>query len=96
MLASNSVVFMPIPRYETLVEESALEVRLLDYIINDGITQTADSFHTLCDPQPYVHFVPVEQDFSDLLRQIEWCESRWSDCYAISQRSTAYVRWVTK
>lgn len=28
MLASNSVVFMPLPRYETWIEESMLEVRL--------------------------------------------------------------------
>ncbi|KAM3568495.1 hypothetical protein VYU27_009380 [Nannochloropsis oceanica] len=66
MLASNSVVFMPMPRREIWSREGLL--------------------------MPWVHFIPVQADFSDLLLRIEECERDLERCEAVSERASKYMK----
>lgn len=42
--------------------------------------------------QPWEHYIPVNEDFSDLLHRVEWCEQHLTDCVEIAERATAYIR----
>ncbi len=42
--------------------------------------------------QPYVHYVPLKDDYSDLLEKIEWCESHPELCKNISANATQWVQ----
>lgn len=51
-------------------------------------------FHSwLCEPwlQPYVHYVPVEYDFSNLESQIEWCKEHDEECKQIARNGRAFL-----
>ena len=37
--------------------------------------------------QPYVHFVPVKEDLSDLIDQIKWCKDHDEECKQIAQNA---------
>ena len=51
-------------------------------------------FHLL---KPYVHYVPVKADLSDLNDQIEWCKNNDSKCKIISLNNEVfYNTYVTK
>lgn len=39
---------------------------------------------------PYVHYVPVKPDLSDLLSQIEWCRAHDKECQEIAQNATQF------
>ncbi len=41
--------------------------------------------------KPYVHYVPVEDDFSDLDERIDWCESNQQEARQIVANARAYV-----
>jgi len=38
--------------------------------------------------KPYIHYVPIKKDLSDLIEQIKWCQSNDDKCKEIAQ--TAY------
>lgn len=40
--------------------------------------------------EPYTHYVPVRDDLSDLLSQVEWCRDHRSECAAIGRRAKAF------
>jgi len=40
---------------------------------------------------PYVHFVPMKKDGSDLLSQIEWAKNNDDLCKWISEQTTKYI-----
>jgi len=42
--------------------------------------------------QPWVHFVPLSVDFSDLEEKLEWCRINDKRCKEISQKATTYMR----
>jgi len=42
--------------------------------------------------RPYVHYVPVKDDFSDLYIQKQWCDRNPEKCKKIIERAQAYVR----
>ena len=44
--------------------------------------------------QAWVHFIPLEPDFSDLLDKIEFCESQLQVCEPISRYSTDFMRYL--
>ncbi len=69
-LASNSVVLMPEPFFESWLREFQL--------------------------QPYVHYVPVKSDFSDLLEQFTWCEENPASCEKIRTKAREYVLNLAK
>lgn len=43
------------------------------------------------DIQPWVHFVPVKQDCSDIVEKLQWCEEHQEECKAIISRANAYI-----
>lgn len=42
--------------------------------------------------RPYVHYVPVKDDFSDLHTQKQWCDRHPDKCKKIVERAQAYVQ----
>ena len=46
-----------------------------------------------CIPtQPWVHYVPLKPDMSDLVEKLEQCEADLPRCEAIAKRATDYIR----
>ena len=41
--------------------------------------------------EPYVHFVPIEPDYSDMNEKIQWCEDNLDEAKVISERATLFV-----
>jgi hypothetical protein len=39
---------------------------------------------------PFVHYVPVKNDFSDLVAMVEWCRANQSKCLQISRNARAF------
>lgn len=47
--------------------------------------------------QPFVHFVPVKQDLSDLLDKIRWCKANDAKCKKIAQNAAKFAStYLTK
>jgi hypothetical protein len=40
--------------------------------------------------EPYQHYVPLRDDFSDLVSQITWCRNHRSECAAIGRRAKEF------
>lgn len=47
---------------------------------------------------PFVHYVPLSNDLSNLLDMIEWAEQHEDECREISARSTEFIQrlWMSK
>ena len=45
--------------------------------------------------QPYVHFIPVNVDGSDLKSQYDWCLNNLDKCKQISDNGTEYMKFYT-
>lgn len=43
---------------------------------------------------PYVHFVPVKADFSDVLEQVQWAEAHQDECHEINRAAKKYINHV--
>ncbi len=41
--------------------------------------------------EPYVHYVPIKNDFSNIIEQIHWAEQNDSICKEIAERSTQFA-----
>ena len=41
---------------------------------------------------PYVHYIPIKNDWSDLLDRIIWCENNQSKCKKINTNAKKYVK----
>lgn len=41
--------------------------------------------------RPFVHYVPLSSDFSDLEEMLEWCKTHDSDCEQISRNATHFM-----
>lgn len=47
--------------------------------------------------EPYVHYVPVKSDLSDLIDQIKWCQKNDDKCKIIAQNAlNFYKKYLTK
>jgi hypothetical protein len=44
-------------------------------------------------PQPWVHYVPLREDFADLWDKVMICEANVKWCAAIAKKATEYVSW---
>jgi hypothetical protein len=42
--------------------------------------------------KPYVHYVPIKDDFSDLYTQKQWCDKNPDKCKTIIRQANAFVR----
>ena len=58
---------------------------------------TALSFAMESKLVPYVHYVPVKRDGSDLLSQLEWAKKNDEKCKWISEQATSYMEslWLS-
>ena len=56
------------------------------------ITPTKDYFHSHI--KPYVHYVPVSPDLSDLKEKYEWAESNPGQARTISNQATNFARYL--
>ena len=47
---------------------------------------------------PFVHYVPVKEDYSNLVEMVEWARMNDNKCKFISQQATAYMEklWNSK
>ena len=47
---------------------------------------------------PFVHYLPLEHDYSNLLEMLEWAEQHQEACQEISKRATDYIErlWLSK
>lgn len=43
-------------------------------------------------PVSYDHYVPIRDDFSDLISQINWCRNHRAECTAIGRRAKSFFR----
>ena len=68
-LASNSVVIMTPPIYESWLMEGKLE--------------------------PYIHYVPMKNDMSDLDDILEWCKKNDDKCKEIAQNARKFIMQFT-
>jgi hypothetical protein len=67
-----------------------LEKLALPGLLFHHITPTKDYFHDVLIP--WVHFVPVKEDLSDLKSKFEWAESNQLEAKRIASRGTEWVR----
>ena len=44
--------------------------------------------------EPWVHFVPIANDFSDLADKLDWCRANDDECRSIAQRARKHAEWV--
>ena len=42
--------------------------------------------------KPYVHYIPLKDDFSDLDEVVEWCKNNDSTCKEIAENSTNFMK----
>jgi hypothetical protein len=42
--------------------------------------------------QPYVHYIPLAEDLSDIEQQLEWCKIHEAECIKISDNATQYMQ----
>ena len=56
-------------------------------------TPTYDYFHE--DLIPFVHYIPVSTELSDLREKYEWAEAHPDEARAISEAGTAFIKYMT-
>lgn len=56
-------------------------------------TPTYDYFHE--DLIPFVHYIPVSTELSDLREKYEWAEAHPNEARAISEAGTAFIKYMT-
>mmetsp|Transcript_16095 Transcript_16095/g.27432 ORF Transcript_16095/g.27432 Transcript_16095/m.27432 type:complete len:396 (-) Transcript_16095:216-1403(-) len=54
------------------------------------VTPTKDYNHARIEP--WVHYIPLDEDMKDLKEKYEWAESHPKEARAISERATAFIR----
>ena len=42
--------------------------------------------------KPFMHYIPIKEDFSNVDDMIDWCENHPNEIYMIRQRASLYVR----
>ncbi|MBS0648436.1 MAG: hypothetical protein JSS10_04325 [Verrucomicrobia bacterium] len=65
------------PRFPLLLHSNS--------VILKSITDSIQWFYPKI--KPYVHFIPVKEDLSDLLSQLEWAKNHHHECQIISQNA---------
>ena len=41
--------------------------------------------------EPYVHYIPLKDDFSDFEKQVEWANKNQDKCREISENATRFI-----
>ena len=68
-----------------------LQKLALPGVLFHHVTPTKDFFHDLLEP--WVHYIPIKEDISDLKEKMEWAEAHPEEAQRISEHATAFVRW---
>ena len=47
---------------------------------------------------PFVHYIPVADDYSNLAQMVEWAKANDEKCRLIAKQSTAYIKqlWMSE
>ncbi|EED91382.1 predicted protein, partial [Thalassiosira pseudonana CCMP1335] len=56
------------------------------------VTATSDWFFDML--QPFVHYIPIRSDLSDLREKYEWAEAHPMETQRIAEAGTEFARWV--
>jgi len=56
------------------------------------ITPTKDYFHA--DITPWIHYIPIDTELSDLREKFEWAESHPIEARLISERATSFAQFM--
>ncbi|HID78131.1 MAG TPA: hypothetical protein EYP56_19325 [Planctomycetaceae bacterium] len=58
-----------------------------------GVCTVSPDIWTCCcgeRPQPWLHYVPIRDDFSDLDEKVEWCDNHRDECRRIGEQAKAF------
>ena len=55
-------------------------------------TQMKDSFYDMI--KPWIHYIPLNNDLSDLDERLNWAKANPAECAAISKRANEFVSWM--
>jgi hypothetical protein len=88
-MVGNQVPLKDFPRYRYLMDvdghtANTPRVALLLHSNSVMVKQVTDDMLWFYPAlKPYVHFIPVKQDLSDLLPQLEWAKNHEKECTEI-------------
>ncbi len=77
-------------KYILVVEGNVSAHRLVTDMLFNSVIFLVDSIYTVWLSyllKPYVHYIPIKSDFSDLFEKLEWCKSNDKKCEAIALNS---------
>ncbi|KAL9188265.1 hypothetical protein ACHAXT_006643 [Thalassiosira profunda] len=69
-----------------------IEKLALPGVLFHHVTPTKDYFHQLLEP--WVHYIPVKTDLSDLREKYEWAEEHPDEARKIAEAGTEFARWM--
>lgn len=69
-----------------------IEKLALPGVLFHHITPTKDWFYDRL--QPWVHYIPVNSDLTDLREKFEWAESHPVEAQKIAEAGTEFARWI--
>jgi len=68
--------------------------RLSKYMLSYSVILKVDSpwvEHFYNDLKPWIHYIPIKSDLSDLIQRIEWCRENDDICETIAKNAFQYV-----
>jgi|688.fasta_scaffold113091_3 hypothetical protein len=68
--------------------------RLSKYMLSYSVILKVDSpwvEHFYNDLKPWIHYIPIKSDLSDLIQRIEWCRENDNICETIAKNAFQYV-----
>jgi len=69
-----------------------IEKLALPGVLFHHVTPTKDWFYDRL--QPWVHYIPVDSDLTDLREKFEWAESHPVEAQKIAEAGTEFARWI--
>ena len=69
-----------------------IEKLALPGVLFHHVTPTKDWFHDHLDP--WVHYIPIATDLSDLREKYDWAESHPTEAQRIAEAGTEFARWM--
>jgi hypothetical protein len=86
-------------KYVIEVEGNVSAHRVLTDMLFGSLLLMVDSEYTLWYShllKPYVHYIPIKKDLSDLLSTIVWCKANDEVCEAIAKNSLEFAKDLLK
>lgn len=82
-------------KYVIHVEGHTFAFRLGDELLMGSVVLLQESEYTLWFTdglKPYVHYVPIAKDLSDLHEKLDWCTTHDAECEQIANNAKAFAR----